>query len=136
MEALKKNNFPELDSGLAMTWGFFGDSSKYIFGHNYSDFVACAHQTADEFPTSFYGAAMHGASYQMLGAMNFVNARSLEPLDPSCWIATQVMQTRSSDGRMRRWQWELRKRRRPPGLDTWYVESIGSSDKDGKFDPE
>ena len=32
----------------------------------------------------------------------------------------QVMKTVSSDGRLRRWQWEMRKRRRPPMLNTWY----------------
>jgi len=48
MEALRRNNFPEVDSGLAVAWEFFGDSSKYIFQHNYTDFVVCAHETADE----------------------------------------------------------------------------------------
>jgi len=42
----------------------------------------------------------------------------------------------SSDGRIRRWQWEMRKRRRPPGLGEWYIESIGSSNKDGEFEAE
>ena len=51
-----------------------------------------------------------------------------------CWIATQVMRTVSNDGRMRRWQWEVRKHRRPPNMGAWYVESIGSSDKNGNFD--
>ena len=48
--------------------------------------------------------------------------------------ATQVMRTVSSDGRRRRWQFELRQQRRPPNLGAWFVESIGSSDKDGTFD--
>ena len=30
--------------------------------------------------------------------------------------------------------WELRKRRRPPRMGEWYIESIGSSDADGTFD--
>lgn len=89
MERLKKNDFPEIDSGLEvfqppscvfallactrvvavhadkahgfaavtksahpcppqMTWRFFGDNAKYIFQHNYTDFVQCAHETAEE----------------------------------------------------------------------------------------
>ena len=48
MEALRRNDFPEVDSGLAVAWDVFGDSSKYIFQHNYTDFVECAHETADE----------------------------------------------------------------------------------------
>jgi hypothetical protein len=50
------------------------------------------------------------------------------------WIATHVMKTISSDGRMRRWQWELRKNKRPPCLGCWYVELIGSSDRHGDFE--
>jgi hypothetical protein len=52
------------------------------------------------------------------------------------WIATQVMRTVSTDGRLRRWQWELRKRRQPPNLNCWYVESIASSDRQGQFEAE
>ena len=44
------------------------------------------------------------------------------------------MRTVSSDGRRRRGQFELRKQRRPPDLGAWFVESIGSSNKDGMFD--
>ena len=52
------------------------------------------------------------------------------------WIATQVMKTISSDGRMRRWQWEFRKNRRPPCLGCWKVETIASSDRQGNFQTE
>ena len=90
-----------------------------MFEDNFTDFVECAHQTAREvrfiiayndracrvlvctlsaipacpysqFSTSFYGAALHGTSYEIETAMNFVNAQSTDPLDPNCWIATQV----------------------------------------------
>ena len=33
-------------------------------------------------------------------------------------------------------KWELRKNKRPPNLNCWYVESIGSSDRNGEFEPE
>ena len=82
-------------------------------------------------PTSFYGTAMNGQSWEMEGTMNMVGG------DPArAWIATQIMKTVSSDGRMRRWQWELRMHRRPPLMGAWYVESIGSSDRLGNFDIE
>jgi hypothetical protein len=44
------------------------------------------------------------------------------------------MRTVASDGRVRRWQWELRRQRRPPDMGAWLVESIGSSDREGNFD--
>ena len=50
------------------------------------------------------------------------------------WIATQVMKTICSDGRLRRWQWEVRKNKRPPCLECWKVEQIGSSDRNGDFE--
>ncbi len=56
--------------------------------------------------------------------------------DDTAWIATQVMETISSDGRMRRWQWEIRKNRRPPCLGCWKVETIASSDRQGNFQTE
>eukprot|EP00985_Skeletonema_marinoi_P002588 scaffold1064_cov209-Skeletonema_marinoi.AAC.13 len=52
----------------------------------------------------------------------------------SGWIATQVIKTVSSEGRLRRWQWELRKNKRPPCLGCWKIESIGSSDRNGDFE--
>ena len=53
---------------------------------------------------------------------------------PDGWIGTAVVETVASDDRVRKWIWELRKRRRPPDMGTWYIESIGSSDADGTFD--
>ena len=50
------------------------------------------------------------------------------------WIATHVMKTISSDGRLRRWQWEIRKNRRPPCLGCWKVESIATLDRHGYFE--
>jgi hypothetical protein len=44
------------------------------------------------------------------------------------------MKTISSDGRLRRWQWELRKNKRPPCLGCWKVENVASSDKNGDFE--
>eukprot|EP00966_Prymnesium_polylepis_P328179 7383983-Prymnesium_polylepis.2 len=73
--------------------------------------------------------AMRGQGWELEGSINFVNGDS-----DACWIATQLMKMVSSDGRMRRWQWELRKHRRPPLLGAWYVESIGSSDRLGNFE--
>lgn len=128
-EALYRNNFPEVDSGLLSMWDFSGDSTKYIFKNNVTEFIESAHETALEFPTSFYGVAMHGLSYEIETPVNMVGGED-------GWIATQVVKTVSSDGRMRRWQWEMRKRRRPPNMGNWYVENIGSSDRKGDFDSD
>jgi len=49
-------------------------------------------------------------------------------------IGTCVVETVARDDRKRKWIWELRKRRRPPRMGEWYIESIGSSDADGTFD--
>ena len=132
MERLRLNDFPDVDSGLEVVWELSGDTMKFIFQGNRTDFVESAHETADQFSTSFYGNALHGSGYEMEGPVHRIGGGDSE----SSWIATQVMRTLSSDGRVRRWQWEMRKRRRPPGLGTWFIESIGSSDKDGDFEPE
>ena len=129
MEALQNNDVPNIDAGLQAMWNFAGGNTHFIFERNRTDFIESAHETANEFPTSFYGAAMYGRSWEMETPVNRVGG-------PDGWIATQVMKTISSDGRMRRWQWELRKNRRPPDMGIWLVESIGSSDQKGNFEAE
>jgi len=129
MKALENNDFPNVDDGLKAVWAFSGDTTKFVFQNNRTDFIITAHETAQQFVTSFYGAAMNGKSWDMETELNRVGGEN-------GWIATQVMKTICSDGRLRRWQWELRKHRRPPYLGCWYVESIGSSDRKGQFEPE
>ena len=92
------------------------------------EFIESCHETADEFPTSFYGVALNGQSWVIETEINRVGG-------DDGWIATQVMKKISSDGRMRRWQWELRKNKRPPCLGCWKVENIASSDRNGEFEP-
>ncbi len=103
MKSLELNDFPEIDSGLTRVWDLSGDTTKGIFNHNLTEFIECAHQTAEEFPTSFYGAAMFGKNWTLDRPMVMVGGDTSE-----CWIATQLLKTVSSDGRMRRWQSELR----------------------------
>lgn len=129
MHALSDNDAPTTDSGLHAIWAFAGDTTRFIYKNNVTEFIEDAHATA-ELPTSFYGVAMNGKAFVMEGELNLVG----EP--DAAWIATQIMRTVSCDGRMRRWQWELRKHRRPPNLGAWYVESVGSSDRKGNFDIE
>jgi hypothetical protein len=129
MMALGLNDFPSIDSGIKSVWEFAGDVTRHIFNQNRTEFIESVHETANTLPTSFYGAAMNGKNWTMETPLNKVGGEN-------GWIATQVMKTYSSDGRMRRWQWELRKNRRPPNLNCWYVESIGSSDREGKFEVE
>mmetsp|Transcript_10820 Transcript_10820/g.18947 ORF Transcript_10820/g.18947 Transcript_10820/m.18947 type:complete len:245 (-) Transcript_10820:58-792(-) len=127
MNALKNNDTPCKNAGLMLVWEFTTDTTKFIFNNNITDFIESCHETAEEFPTSFYGAAMYGQSWDLETEINRVGGKD-------GWIATQVMKTISSDGRLRRWQWELRKNKRPPDLDCWRVESIGSSDRNGDFE--
>jgi hypothetical protein len=129
MEALQNNDIPDIDAGLNAMWDFAGGNTKYIFEYNRTSFIESAHETANQFPTSFYGVAMYGKSWKMETPLNRVGGSD-------GWIATQVMKTVSSDGRMRRWQWELRKNRRPPDLGVWLVDSIGSSDRKGNFEAD
>ena len=129
MNALSHNDFPEIDTALHSMWAFAGETTRHIFQHNETEYIVSAHETADNFPTSFYGNAFYGKSWKMLTPLNRVGGNQ-------GWIATQVMETISSDGRLRRWQWELRKNRRPPNLNCWFVETIGSSDRKGEFEPE
>ena len=139
MQALQWNDFPTVDAGLQSMWAFSSDTTKFVFANNFTDFVHTAHQTREQFPTSFYGSAMEGQSWSVETPLNRVGGSNENDKDDDkdeCWIATQVMKTISSDGRLRRWQWELRKQRRPPNLGCWYVESIGSSDRKGQFEAE
>ena len=154
MEALRLNDFPHVDSGLQSVWAFCGDTTRHLFQNNMTDFIVSAHDTANEFPTSFYGNALHGRHWELESKLNRIMGMPTTTTNPSipttstrpsgasndkdssCWIATQVIKTISSDGRMRRWQWELRRNRRPPNLNCWFVESIGSSDRKGNFEAE
>jgi len=129
MCALGLNDFPARDSGLHAMWDFAGGSTRHIFRNNCTDFIESAHTTARTLPTSFYGVAMRGKEWSFEGALNPVGG----DLD-TCRIATQLMRSVSSDGRVRRWQWELRKQRGPPETASWFVESVGSSDRHGNFE--
>jgi hypothetical protein len=129
MTALSLNDFPEVDAGLRAMWAFAGDTTRHIFEHNETDYIKSAHETANQFPTSFYANCFYGRSWKMITPLNRVGGES-------GWIATQVMETISSDGRLRRWQWELRRNRRPPYLNCWFVETVGSSDRKGQFEAE
>lgn len=128
MEALARNDFPECDDGLTTVWSFASDTTRFIFKNNLTDFIESAHETAAQYPTSFYGNAFHGQQWTLEGGPRLCGPPA------TSWIATQMMRTISSDGRMRRWQWEMRKRRQPPNRDCWFVESIGSSDREGNFE--
>jgi hypothetical protein len=121
------------NAGLISMWDFSSDITKYIFKNNITEYIDSCYETANEFPTSFYGVALNGRSWEIETLINLVGPKTETS---SCWIATQIMKTISSDGRVRRWQWELRKNKRPPNLNCWYVESIGSSDRNGEFEPD
>ena len=56
MKALENNDFPNVDDGLKSVWAFSGDTTKFIFQNNRTDFIMTAHETAQEFATSFYGS--------------------------------------------------------------------------------
>uniref|UniRef100_A0A7S1XVC7 Uncharacterized protein n=1 Tax=Phaeomonas parva TaxID=124430 RepID=A0A7S1XVC7_9STRA len=129
MKALQLNDFPRPDAGLKSMWEFAGRDTRFIFKGNVTEFIESAHETAAAFPTSFYGCAFSGRSWEMETELNRVGG-------DDGWIATQIMKTISSDGRLRRWQWVLMKHKRPPNMGAWYVDSIGSSDRKGNFEAE
>ena len=129
MTALQNNDFPEVNSGISTMWDFAGVTTKFIFKNNVTEYIESCHETADCFPTSFFGMALNGLSWEIVSPINRVGSED-------GWIATQILKTISSDGRLRLWQWELRKNKRPPCLGCWFVESIGSSDRNGSFEVE
>ena len=65
MQALQLNDFPEIDAGLHAMWAFVGDSTRFIYKNNETEFIEDAHTTANTLPTSFYGMAMHGREWEM-----------------------------------------------------------------------
>ena len=127
MKALELNDFPEVDAGLQAMWDFSGDITRQLFHQNGRDFIECAHKDADVRPASFYGMALSGQSWEMQTELNRVGGEN-------GYLATQIVKTISADGRLRRWQFMLKKNRRPPNLDCWFIESIGASDRTGNFD--
>ena len=127
--ALALNDFPEVDSGLKSMWAFAGDTTRFIYQNNRTEFIEDAHKTAAQFSTSLYGSGMFG-TWELETPLTYCGGNCAD----EAWVATCVVKTVSSDGRMRRWQWELRKHRRPPLLGAWYVESVGSSDRKGEFE--
>lgn len=117
MHSLNNNDLPSKDAGVRLCWEFSSEITKHIFKYNITEFIESCHETANEFPTSFYGVAMNGKSWEVETDINRVGGEN-------GWIATQVLKSISSDGRVRRWQWELRKNRRPPDLDCWRMKTL------------
>jgi hypothetical protein len=126
MKGLEMNDYPNDDSGLHSLWNFSSGMLRQSFQQNLTVFIEAAHQDADHIPTSFYGMALNGNSWKVETALNRVGGEN-------GYLATQIVQTISEDGRIRRWQFMLRKNRRPPFLNCWFLESIGASDRTGNF---
>ena len=111
MTALSQNNNSSSSSssssnrdhnaGLISMWDFSSDITKYIFKNNMTEFIESCYETSNEFPTSFYGVALHGVSWEIETVINYVGG---PVVTETSWIATQIMKTISSDGRIRRWQ--------------------------------
>ena len=53
MKALPLNDNPEMDAGLRSMRAFAGDTTRLIFQQNETEYIESAHDTADNFPTSF-----------------------------------------------------------------------------------
>ena len=118
----------DVDAALRRIWDLAGDTFKYYYRFDTLDeFIKDAKQTSAEFPTSFYGMALTGKRWTVLRPFTVAGG-------PDGWLGTCVVETVARDDRKRKWIWELRKRRRPPRMGEWYIESIGSSDADGTFD--
>lgn len=126
MKGLEMNDYPNDDSGLHSLWNFSSGMLRQSFQQNLTVFIEAAHQDADHIPTSFFGMALNGNSWKVETALNRVGGEK-------GYLATQIVQTISEDGRIRRWQFMLRKNRRPPFLNCWFLESIGASDRTGNF---
>lgn len=99
------------------------DRSTFLY---FFKFIQAAHQDAEQCPASFYGMALNGLSWELETEMNRIGGEA-------GYLATQVVKTISADGRMRRFQFMLRRNRRPPDLNCWFVESVGASDRTGNF---
>lgn len=74
MQALQLNDFPEIDAGLHAMWAFAGDTTRFIYKNNETEFIEDAHMTADTLPTSFYGMAMHGREWEMETELTLVGS--------------------------------------------------------------
>lgn len=130
LAALGHKGDKSVDRALRHIWDHLaGDNFKFVYrDSDVEEFIADARTTAEEFSTSFYGNAINGKRWQII--------RDFQTTGADGWIGTAVVETISSDDRLRRWIWELRKHKRPPKMGSWFIENIGSSDADGTFDSD
>ena len=52
MTALKQNDIPKANAGLESMWAFAGDTTRFIYQNNMTEFIEDAHKTASSLPTS------------------------------------------------------------------------------------
>ena len=124
--ALALNDFPEVDSGLKSMWAFAGDTTRFIYQNNRTEFIEDAHKTAAQFSTSLYGSGMFG-TWELETPLTYCGGNCAD----EAWVATCVVKTVSSDGRMRRWQWEP-EAPAAAALGAWYVESVRQLGPEGR----
>jgi hypothetical protein len=95
-----------VEATLARIWDdLAGDTFLFYYRHEgFEEFLKDARETADEFPTSFYGNAMYGRRWSIVREWELAGG-------DDGWIGTAIVETIASDGRLRNWIWELRKRR-------------------------
>ena len=102
MKALKLNDFPNIDAGVQALWNFSGEITRRAYKHDMDEFFRRAHQDAMARPASFYGMALEGKSWEIETSLNRIGG-------DQGYLATQILKTTAHDGRIRRWQFLLRK---------------------------
>lgn len=125
MKAMELNDFPHNDAGFISLWEFHTCGVHRSYGSDIYKFIAHSKSVAEHAPTSFYGMAPEAKKLEFF-PVNRVGGEN-------GWVATQMMTATLNDGSVRKFRWVMKRNRRPPNQDFWYVDSIDSSDEKGLF---
>lgn len=110
MDALLRNDFPEIDSGLATCYAFSNDMCRASVGGSLDDF--CKYAKNPTFQTMCRASAWRAEPLNLVGG-------GATPTRGA--MATQMVIVTSRTGATRAFLWTLQQERRPPLEGAWLV---------------
>ncbi|KAG8467267.1 hypothetical protein KFE25_000583 [Diacronema lutheri] len=118
MDSLARNNFPEVDSGLATCFAFSNDMCRAAVGASLDEFVKFARNP-------IFGSMVNCESWRA-EPVNLVGNGGTPTRGA---MATQLVHVVSLSGRTRTFIWTLQQERRPPNAGSWLVWQCLAKDK-------
>jgi hypothetical protein len=109
MDALQRNDFPEINSGLATCYAFSNDMCRAAVGASVEDF--CKYARNPVFQTMVNSDRWDAAPVSIVGSATPTRGA----------MATQMVHVTSKEGMRRSFLWTLQQERRPPNAGAWLV---------------